>query len=276
MHKKVCKQRAAELRDEALFKDPPPKEDCPICFLPMPTKLISCISFPPATIFSVPIRDHAEANKELASFATEQYYACCGKHICGGCIHSLFNSGINGKCPFCNADQGKTEVEQVKELMKRVEANDAAAMTALGSYYNHGKLGLHQDIKKTIELWTHAAELGSSSAHLNLGNEYHNGGDLKKAKFHYEAAAIAGHEGARYNLGTYEYQSGNLERALKHWTIAASAGHHRAMYNLQLLLNRGLVSTDAFDSILTAYNYSCAEMRSKARDEYIDIMGTPL
>ena len=31
-HKKQCKQRAAELRDEALFKDPPPKEDCPICF----------------------------------------------------------------------------------------------------------------------------------------------------------------------------------------------------------------------------------------------------
>jgi hypothetical protein len=29
-HKKICKQRAAELRDEALFKDPPAKEDCPI------------------------------------------------------------------------------------------------------------------------------------------------------------------------------------------------------------------------------------------------------
>jgi hypothetical protein len=26
-HKKECKQRVAELRDEALFKDPPPKED---------------------------------------------------------------------------------------------------------------------------------------------------------------------------------------------------------------------------------------------------------
>jgi hypothetical protein len=25
-HKKVCKQRAAELRDEALFKDPPPNQ----------------------------------------------------------------------------------------------------------------------------------------------------------------------------------------------------------------------------------------------------------
>jgi len=29
-HKKECKQRAAELRDEALFKDPPAKEECPL------------------------------------------------------------------------------------------------------------------------------------------------------------------------------------------------------------------------------------------------------
>ena len=28
-HKAECKLRATELRDEALFKDPPPKEDCP-------------------------------------------------------------------------------------------------------------------------------------------------------------------------------------------------------------------------------------------------------
>ena len=40
-HKKVCKLRSAELRDEALFKDPSPNEDCPICFLPMPMKLVS-------------------------------------------------------------------------------------------------------------------------------------------------------------------------------------------------------------------------------------------
>ena len=49
-HKKQCKLRAAELRDEALFKDPPSKEDCPICFLPMSKELLSCVSLPPATI----------------------------------------------------------------------------------------------------------------------------------------------------------------------------------------------------------------------------------
>jgi hypothetical protein len=49
-HKKPCKQRAAELHDEALFKEPPPKEDCPICFQPMPEKLINCVSLPLTTL----------------------------------------------------------------------------------------------------------------------------------------------------------------------------------------------------------------------------------
>jgi hypothetical protein len=55
------RRRAAELRDEALFKDPPAKEDCPICFLPMPYQLISCMTLPPATFTSVPIYDYALA-----------------------------------------------------------------------------------------------------------------------------------------------------------------------------------------------------------------------
>ena len=88
-HKKKCKQRAAELRDVALFKDPPAKEDCPICFLPMPVKLVCCVSLPPATLTSVPIADYAETNKQLAKKGMEQYYSCCGKTICRGCIHSF-------------------------------------------------------------------------------------------------------------------------------------------------------------------------------------------
>jgi hypothetical protein len=60
-HKQDCKIRAAELRDEALFSDPPPKEDCPICFLPMPSKIIYCTSLPPATTSSIPIYDYMKS-----------------------------------------------------------------------------------------------------------------------------------------------------------------------------------------------------------------------
>ena len=35
-HKRDCKGRTAELYDEKLFTKPPPCEDCPICFIPLP------------------------------------------------------------------------------------------------------------------------------------------------------------------------------------------------------------------------------------------------
>ena len=269
-HKKQCKQRAAELRDEALFKDPPPKEDCPICFLPMPVKLICCVSLPPATISSIPINDFAKANEESTTEETALYYPCCGKSICGGCIHSFRESGNTRRCPFCNSDQSnKTEEELVAEMMKRVEANDAASIKMLAGSHYHGLNGMLQDRAKAMELYGRAADLGSSKAHSSLGNIYYEGGDMKKAKFHLEAAAMAGHEAARYDLGVVEAQSGNMERAIKHWTIAASGGDYTAMHHLITFFEKGPVSRESIDSTLTAYNSSCAEMRSKARDASI-------
>ena len=51
----------------ALFKDPPPKEDCPIFFLPMPARLLSCVSLPNATRSSVSIYDFGHpANTTLS------------------------------------------------------------------------------------------------------------------------------------------------------------------------------------------------------------------
>ena len=92
-----------------LFKDPPSKEDCPICFLPMPLKIITCVSLPPATLVSVPIYDFAEVNEELVDEHIEVFYPCCGMSVCYGCIYSFVMSGNNYKCPFCKAERsGKT------------------------------------------------------------------------------------------------------------------------------------------------------------------------
>jgi TPR repeat protein len=136
----------------------------------MPVKLIYCVSFPPATVSSVPINDYAEANEELAQFGTEEYYTCCGKSICNGCIDSFRKSGNNEKCPFCNADgSGKTSEERVKEMMKRVDMNDAHSIYVLGSYYYNGRQGIRQDQERAMELWTQAAKLGSSNADFALG-----------------------------------------------------------------------------------------------------------
>jgi hypothetical protein len=272
-HKTACKIRAAELRDEALFKDPPAKEDCPICFLPMPMKLINCISLPAATKSSVPIADHAEANEELANQPMETYYTCCGKSICRGCAHSFCKSGNDDKCPFCNSDQGsKTEEEHVAALMKRVEANDAASIYLLADSYYNGLNGFHQDQTKAMELYARAAELGCSKAHTKLAGVYHKGGYLKKAKFHFESAAMAGHEEARCIVGLMEADYGNTEQAIKHWIIAASAGDYTATHQLRTYFEKGLVSSKSIDSTLIAYNNSCVEMRSEARDACIQVM----
>ena len=64
----------AELRDNALFKDPPAKEVCLICFLPMPANFLSCISLSPATMSSVSIYYFAIANEEFAIKSMEEFY----------------------------------------------------------------------------------------------------------------------------------------------------------------------------------------------------------
>ena len=271
-HKAYCKIQAAKIRDEALFKDPPPMEECPICFLPMPTDIISCASLPPATISSVPIYDFAIANNELANEPMEKYYPCCGKTICRGCMYSSRKSGSDDQCPFCNSDRrSKTVEECVEEMMKRVEANDAASICLLANSYYQGLHGLQRDEERAIELFTKSAELGFSKAHSSLGSIYHEGGNMKKAKFHLEVAAKAGHEVARFNIGSMEDNSGNMERAVKHWTIAASAGQYKAMHYLITCFKKGFVGRESIESTLAAYNASSAEMRSEARDAYIGI-----
>jgi TPR repeat protein len=236
----------------------------------MPAKLICCVLLPPATISSVPINDFATANEELSKVEMEIHHPCCGKNICGGCIYSFAQSRNHVKCPFCNSDRfNKTDEERVEELMKRVEANDAASICLLANSYYQGLNGFRQDQTKATELYARAADLGSSKAHDQFAEIYYEGGNLKKAKFHYEAAAMAGDEVARYNLGNMEYNDGNIERAVKHWTIAASAGHYIAMHELRELFDQGVVSRESIESTLAVYNNSCAEMRSEARDTYI-------
>jgi hypothetical protein len=236
----------------------------------MPEKLICCASLPPATILSVPIFDFAIEHQELAKMDTDEYFPCCGKTICKGCAHSFRESGNIGKCPFCSSDRtDKTEEENNEDLMKRAEANDAASIFLLG--YEYGLRGLQQDQTKAMELYTKAAELGCSKAHSFLGKLYHEGGNKKKAKFHFEAAAMAGDEWARCIVGLMEYGSGNMERAVKHWTIVASAGDYTAMHQLRINFEKGCVSRELIDSTLTEYNNSCVEMRSEARDAAIRI-----
>jgi hypothetical protein len=90
-HNRACKKRAAELHEEELFKQPPKGDDCPICFVMLPSTAIG-----------------------------KSFKACCGKIICCGCSHAhqlqSTNSGSPNSFPFCRAD-----TPSAKEFIRMVD-----------------------------------------------------------------------------------------------------------------------------------------------------------
>jgi hypothetical protein len=105
-HKNACKKRATELHDEALFRQPPKAEDCPICFLLLPEAL-----------------------------GGKMYMSCCGKILCSGCVFADFKQNQRGICPFCRAEvPGNAGLFQ--QLNKRLQVND------LHAFYNMWELGI--------------------------------------------------------------------------------------------------------------------------------------
>ncbi|EJK57558.1 hypothetical protein THAOC_22386 [Thalassiosira oceanica] len=75
-------------------------------------------------------------------------------------------------CPICtrqySSQLGRIRSNRVHELTMvraRVAKKDPAAIYHLGYQYYYGKCGLQRDMRKSVDLWTEAAELGSIEAH---------------------------------------------------------------------------------------------------------------
>ena len=225
-HKKDCEEhrrRAAELHDIELFKQPPPQEeDCPICFLLLPS---------------------LESGRG--------YKSCCGKVICNGCVYAPLydnqgNEVDNEKCPFCRVPTPSSDVEAVERVQKRIEKDDPIAMHSTGCYYSEGEYGHPQDYKKALELYHRAAELGYTKAYCSIGNAYDWGEgvevDKKKAIHYYELAAMSGSVVARQNLGSNEWEADNFDRAVKHYMIAVRGGDAVSLDFIKKLYSNGLAS----------------------------------
>ena len=119
LHKKACKKRAAELHDEALFREHPPPEDCPICFQTLPY-------------------EPGQATFEL----------CCGKIICQGCIYAMTKEARQrGLCAFCRAPPATSDAERVKQIKKLMDANNAYAFYNFAGWYARGLRGYHKTLK---------------------------------------------------------------------------------------------------------------------------------
>ena len=245
-HKKKCERRAveiqAELHEIQLFKQPP-KTDCPICMLPLPSL-----------------------------HTGSKYKACCGKNICSGCIHAVQvrDNGV-GLCPFCRTPTPTSEDEMIEIYKKRVEVGDANAMFNLGVCYYEGLFGMPQNHDKALELWQKAGELGSADAYYNIGSVYHFGEgvemDKKKADHYYELAAMGGFAIARHNLGNSECRSGNWDRALKHYMVSAGDGYNDSVKIIQQLYKAGHATKEDYASALQAYQKCIDEIRSEQREQ---------
>ena len=89
--------------EESLFKQPALNEDCPICFLTLPSL-----------------------------HTGSKYQTCCGKIICSGCIHAVNKMDPDRKCPFCRVPLPESEGEMIARIKKRVEMDDANPIGAFG------------------------------------------------------------------------------------------------------------------------------------------------
>ncbi|KAK1746748.1 zf-MYND and TPR domain-containing protein [Skeletonema marinoi] len=246
-HKRACKERAAELRDEILFKQPEGSHrgDCPICCLPMPLDL------------------------NVSTLQT-----CCSKIICPGCDFSDLRRAKElqvggeayGKCPFCRDPVPKKAKDFMTNIMKRAEVNDPIALCQMGVLRRD-----EGDYSGAFQYLTKAADLGDAQAHYDLSCSYHNGLGVKKDKkkevYHLEQAAIEGHVLARNNLGCVEEENGRMERAAKHWIIAVNLGHSHSLDAVKSCYRQGFVSKEDLAKALRAHQAALDAMKSPQRDE---------
>ena len=241
-HEAMCKERAATLRDELLFKQPESTHfgDCPICCVPLPI------------------------DEEKSGL-----YSCCSKVICKGCDYTnrlrQFQENMQRTCPFCRHPVPRTEEELKKNLMKRVEAGDSVALTDIGKMARE-----NGDYDGAFKYFTKAAELDDVDAHYELSVMHREGHGVEKDEakemYHMEEAAIAGHPDARFNLACFEGWNGRFDRAAKHWIIAANLGHSQSIKRLKEFYKNGDVSKEDFAAALRAHHAAVKAMKSPQRE----------
>ncbi len=242
-HKKACKKRLAELRDDKLFTQPDGScyGECQICCLPLPL-------------------DPKKSNIN----------SCCCKLICNGCSYANkkreIEQGLEQRCPYCREPIPDTKEKFDQNLMKRVKANDPAALCRMG----RERRGEGDD-EGAFEYSKKAAELGDMNAHFNLSLLYAEGKvvekDKKKEIYHLEEAAIGGHPLARRKLGQYEVNSERISRGMKHYIIATNLGDDKALAVVKKGFAAGLASKEDFEAALHGHQAAVDATKSKQREE---------
>jgi len=243
-HEQGCKKRAAELRDELLFKVPESSHvgECPICMMPLPLDLSKSVT-----------------------------KVCCSITICDGCNYANHKREFEERrdrptCPFCRKPAPRKGTGELEKCSRdRIEANDPVATVQEGD--EHVKRG---DFSRAIEYYTKAAELGDVAAHFQLSLLYDDGQgvekDEKKRFYHLEKAVIGGHPLARCNLGCKELKDGQLDRAIKHFIIAAKLGSDDSLAALKQLYEKGFIIKEDFATARLAHQGAVDATKSPQRE----------
>ncbi|EJK49512.1 hypothetical protein THAOC_31605 [Thalassiosira oceanica] len=246
-HKGACKKRAAELKDEQLYGQGlarSERDSCPICTLPIP----------------FPLAGHS------------RFFTCCMKMVCYGCGLAAQKRGMLETCPFCRSPlKHYSASTTLARVQARVDANDPDAISFLANQYCMGGSGLQVNAPRAVELWTKAAEFGSTEAHFELGTCYSKGEgvaqDKSKAHRYFELAAMQGHVIARHYLGNHETAKGNPGRSVRHYLISAKMGLEASLETIKSMFVAGQATKMQYAEALRGYQAAIKETKSPERDE---------
>ena len=248
-HKKACKERAAELKDDKLFSQGTERAEedfCPLCQL------------------AIPMPSGNDGRRQCI------FYLCCLKMVCEGCGFAAKKRGMLG-CPFCRTPIEGNDVKSVGMIQKRVAAKDPVAIVHLGFAHFQGMYGLEKSVSRATELWLEAAELGSIKALGKIGASHYYGSDglardTVKGIQCWEVAAMQGEIGSRHMLGVVELGNRKFDRAVRHFLISAKLGHKGSLDSIKMIFALGLASENQYAEALKGYQDAVEEMKSPDRD----------
>ena len=202
--------------DDDLFRLPPKRDRCPICY------------------------------EQLPHYTKIAWQTCCGKSLCGDCLIDSNEATGGDICPFCRADFVEGE-EQIKRIEKLVIRDDGNAFYAIGFDTYYGRNGLSKDKLRAIQYMEEGAKLGSHAAldFLSRAYMFGQGGvekDETRAKQYLKVAAKTGDHQARFYLGNIELDQDNYHLAMKHFFVAAKNGHAESLSKIEQEFVNGLVT----------------------------------
>jgi hypothetical protein len=192
-------------------------QKCPLCLEEIP-----------------PIKSYEELKQ-----GGEMMMRCCGVIHCANCTDKsieFMSRKDNVKCYNC-----REPLRPSTHWAKTIKPNDQRhwLLRDVADGYMNGTSVLKQNIKKAMQFYKRAADLGNTQAQDQLAFYYFNGyGDsgttksLKKAKYYAEKAAYQGAAHSQYILAVLLMETDPDEEVFQLLTLAAFQGHQKARFAL--------------------------------------------